>query len=259
MSTKRILIISAIGVLFIAVFVGVMLIASYMGRVSTTVQLPETVSAPVIPSEAVTDTLDRVEVNRETVQDVVATLSRPDTYSREVIIELYSESGQAVYNISVNTDGGITSLRVRPSVGEEKRIIITPETLYIWTAGDREPYSNPYYPGVHGDAARTSDEWQMMVSFEDLLAMDAGDIIDAGYIEFGGENCVYAVYLTPLFGYTGKYHISIELGLLTGAEEYDSSGALIYRMTAGECTIGESDAADFALPDGTSVVKAAEA
>ena len=49
--------------------------------------------------------------------------------------------------------------------------------------------------------------------------------------------------------------MSIEIGLLTGAEGYDETGALIYLMVTGECVVGEVDQAAFLLPDGTDLTR----
>ena len=248
MSTKRILGITVFGVLFIAAVIGIMLIASYIRRDNNAIPLPDT-QTPAFPSrETEPDTLDRVEVNRENIQEVVSSLSRPETYSRDVIIETFWEGGQAEYKITAGTARGVTSLRIVPPEGPEKRIIVTPDTFYIWYYGDRTPYI-----GLMDDAdggLKAVDEWQMLISYEDLLELDKEDIVDAGYTEFGREYCIYAEYRSPLLGYTQKYYASIDLGLIIGAEEYDETGALVYRMTSSECTIDEVDLSEFTLPDG---------
>ena len=157
-----------------------------------------------------------------------------------------------MYNVTVSVIGGATALSVSPSVGAEKRIILTQEKLYIWYSGDRAPYVSDIDP--EGDGNKSADEWQMLVSYEDLLELDKNDIIEAGYIEYGEDYCVYANCRAPLPGYTRKYYIPTDLGLLTGAEEYDENGSLVYSMKAGECFVGDADPAAFVLPDGTSVL-----
>ena len=130
-------------------------------------------------------------------------------------------------------------------------IIVTPETLYIWYAGERTPYIGR--ADSLGDDLRTSDEYQMLITYEDILNLDRRDITDAGYTQYGGEYCVFAEYRSPYLGNSVKYYVSIELGLLIAAEEYDAAGSLIYRMTAFECLF-DVDPASFLLPDGTSPV-----
>ena len=252
MSTKRILGITAFGILFIAAVIGIMLIASYVRRDNDAIPLPEA-QTPVAPSgETEPDALDRVEVGRDNIREVVASLSRPDTYSRDIIIETFWEDSRTEYNIAADTTGGITSLRIAPLNGPEKRIIVSPDMIYIWYMGDRTPYTGS--PEDAGDGYRTADEWQMLFTYEDVLELNEDDIIDAGYTEFRGEYCIYAEYRSPLLGYTREYYVSIDLGLIIGAEEYDENGALVYRMTASEYVEGEVDAQAFTLPDGTAIV-----
>ena len=253
MSFKRILGITVFGVLFIAAVIGVMLFASFLRRDTDAVLLPELQTSPEPSGESEPDALNRVEVTRETVQAVVSELSRPDTYSRDVAIETFWADGHVKHDIGISVTNGTTSLRIALPDGVEKRIIVSPDALYIWYRGDRTPYTGA--AGSLGDGHRAADEWQMLVTYEDLLLLDQDDIIEAGYTEFGGEDCIYAEYRSPLLGYTKKYYVSIELGLVTGAEEYDENGNLVYLMSAGNCVVGESDPAAFTLPDGTVLVE----
>ena len=243
---------AAVGVVFIAAVVSIVLLFSFTGHDNRTVPLPEAQAEPETPDNPAPDALIRVEVTRETVQAVVSTLARPAAYQRNLTIESFWEGGHAVYSVVVSVSEGVTALRVAPSVGSEKRIIITPDMIYIWYSGDRFPYSASI--GSERDGSRYADEWQMLVSYEDLLHLSANDIIEAGYIEYGNEYCVYASCLATLPGYTRRYYIPISLGLLTGAEEYDERGNLVYSMTAGECAIGIDDPLAFILPDGTNVL-----
>jgi len=248
MSTKRILIISIIGIVLIAAMIGILLFIQYRGHDEDLVKLPATAAPAERPGEQTPDALDRVEVDRDTIQAVVSSLSRPAVYNRVVSIVNYWQGGEAAYEIRIYVDGDITSIRTKPSAGAEKRIIITSDMLYIWYINERS-----YYAGTidsSGDGLRTSDEWQMLVTYEDILELDKNDIIDAGYVEYDGHDCIYAVYLSPLLRYTRTYYISRELGLVIAAEEHDESGELVYSMKAGECIVGESDQSVFILPDG---------
>jgi len=252
MSTKRIISTTLLGILFVIVVIGALLLASYLERDNEVIILPDTSEMPERPVQNVPDTLQRVEVTRETIQAVVSTLQRPEIYSREVVIESFWEDGQAVSVIDVSVHGGVTSLRTQTPAGVEKSIIVTPDTLYIWYRGDSTPFVGSI--DSTGDGIRTADEWQMLLTYEDILHLEQNEIIDAGYTEFEGEDCVHAVYRSPLLGYTRTYYISLTLGLVVAAREYDGIGELIYAMTAGESAIGEVDASAFMLPDGTSLI-----
>ena len=252
MSLKRIIGITVFGVLFIAVVIGIMLLISYLSRDNDAIPLPEPPTS-VEPSDVTQpDTLNRVEVTRDNIQANVSSLSRPETYTRNVRIETYWDGGKAEYLIGIAVADGVTSLQILQPSGIEKRIIITADSLYIWYKGDKVPYKGAI--GSQGDEYRTADEWQMLVTFEELLELSPNDIISAGYTEFDGQDCMFAEYLSPLLGYTRKYYVSIDIGLITGAEEYDETGALVYVMTSGECLVGEASPTAFVLPDGSNLV-----
>ena len=250
MNTKRILATTIIGILFIAALVGVMLLTPFLRRDYDAIPLPDISASSFTAGDAEPDMLTRIEVTRENIQPVISTLSRPETYSRDVIIESCWEGGKTVYNINVSVAGGVTSLSTLSSSGIEKNIIVTPDFLYIWYRGDRTPFTGSN--DSSGDDYANADEYQMLITYEDVIRLDRNYILDAGYTEYGDEECVYAEYLQPKLGYTMKCYISIELGLITGAEEYDAAGTLTYRMSAGECVF-DVDASAFMLPDGTFV------
>jgi len=253
MSTKRILVITVIGVLIIVAALSLMLLTPYLSRESDSIRLPDTPPATERPNGTGTDALDRVEVNKDTIQAVITTIERPDTYNRDIVIESFWEGGEVTYDISVSVVDGITSLRVLPPSGVDKRIIVTPDTLYIWYRGDRSPFIGE--TNSAGDGSRAADEWQMLITYEDVLRLDKNDMISAGYTEYEGVVCVYAEYRSQLLGNTMTYYISLDLGLVVAAEEYDRDGALIYSMKAGDCAIGEADPAAFILPDGTNLIE----
>ncbi|MCL2226834.1 MAG: hypothetical protein FWB97_04315 [Oscillospiraceae bacterium] len=252
MSTKRVLSITIFGLLLIATAIGAMLLFPRLNRDSAAVELPDTPMTIDRPSEAEPDALSRVEVNRDTIQAVVSTLlPRPAVYSREVIIDSFWEGGQATFAISTTVKNGNTSLHIFPPVGQEKRIIVTPDALYIWYVGDDAPFVS--LPASGGDSTRAADEWQMLATFEDILRLRQNDIVDAGFTEFDGEVSVFALYRTPGLGNLRRHYISIDLGLVVAVREYDASGMLIYAMTAGEAQVGIANPEAFTLPDGTLV------
>jgi len=251
MSTKRIMFITVIGITIIAAALSVILLVSYLNRELVEVALPDTPIATEPPAGNGADALDRVEVDRDTVQAVVSSFARPDSYSRDVRISSFWGSGHAVYTIKVSVADDMTSLQAVPQIGAEKRIIVTPDALYIWYKGDRQPFIGS--AGSSGDDSREADEWQMMITYEDILELNKHDIIDAGYTQYEGADCVFAVYLSPLLGNTTTYYVSLDIGLVIAADEHDNAGELIYSMRAGQCAVGEVDPEAFILPDGTDL------
>jgi len=252
MSTKRILGITVFGLLLIAAAIGAMLLMPFLRNDGAAIVLPDTPLPIDSPHDAQPDALDRVEVNKYTVQAIISTLERPDTYSREIVIESFWEDGQATWVVDVSVTEGITSLSVSPPVGPDKKIIVTPTALYIWHVGDRSMFIGS--PDSSGDLYRIADEWQMLFTYESILELDINDIVNADFTEIDDQLSVFVLYHSPMLNNVRTYYISLELGLILSVVEYDSSGMLIYRMTAGETFIGEITPEAFTLLDGTSLI-----
>ncbi|MCL2402262.1 MAG: hypothetical protein FWC90_06425 [Oscillospiraceae bacterium] len=251
MSTKRILGIAVFGAIFCAVAIGIMLITMFFRGDSVAFELPEMAQPAVQTPNAGDDNLIHVGVTPETVQAVIGeTLSRPETYSRDITIEsFWEDGGRAVTNIRTSVTGGATSLIVHLPDGAERRIIVAQDRLYIWYGGD-----SVFYEGPLSGGDRAADEWQMLPTYEDVLLLSTEDIIYAGFTTFNGDDAIYVVYRSPLFGFIRRYYISIELGLLIGVEAFDETGTRIYRMTAGSTMVGDADSSAFILPNGDSVL-----
>jgi len=250
MSTKRILVITIVGIFLIGAAIGVMLLTSFFRSDSSAIELPDTPISAERPNGTEPDARDRVEVAPETVQAIVSTLSRPRTYSRDIVIESFWEDGHAETYVSVSVSGGITSLRITPSVGIYRRIIVTQDAEYIWYSGDSTAFRRSF--GVDGDSGKVSDQWQMLLTFEDIFELDIGDIIAADYTDLDGEEGIYIVHRTLVLGHTRAFYISLDQGLIIAALEYDTNGVLVYRMTAGNFS-EEAEAWAFILPDGTDL------
>jgi hypothetical protein len=250
MSTKRILGIAVFGAVFCAVAIGIMLITTFFSGDSVAFELPDTAQPMTQSPNAGDDNLIRVEVTPETVQAVIGeTLFRPETYSRDITVESFWDGGRAVTNIRASVTEGITSLAMHLPEGTERRIIMAQNRLYIWHDED-----GVIYEGTLTGGSRAADEWQMIPTYEDVLLLPAEDIIYAGFTVFNDEPCIYVVYRSPLLGFIRRYYISIALGLLIGAEEFDETGARVYRMTAGAASVGEAEPSAFILPNGYSVL-----
>jgi len=139
---------------------------------------------------------------------------------------------------------------IAPSVGVYRRIIVTQDAEYIWYNGDNTAFRRSF--GAYGDSGRVSDQWQMLLTFEDIFELNIGDIIAADYTELDGEEGIYIVHRTLVLGHTRAFYISLEQGLIIAALEYDTNGALVYRMTAGSFS-EDVESGAFILPDGTDL------
>jgi hypothetical protein len=201
-----------------------------------------------LPTAAATDAVvtagapggaEAIAVTKTTVQNVIATLARPNVYSRDIMVERFWNGGNAVSNFNVAIFNKSALLKTT-SGGTEKNVIVTENATYIWYAGDREPFV------YSGEAS--SDEFSMILTYEDILSLDKSEILDAAFVTTNGVPEISVMYATGELGYVTECRVSVELGLLVEAEVYDGD-TLIYRMSASEANLDEPTA-QFRLPNG---------
>ena len=185
----------------------------------------------------------KVEVTPQTVQDVIATLARSDSYYRESTVETFWEGGSSSISVQVWVNNGWThSRQVLPS-GTVRHDLVGKDILYYWYEGSTQWQSAP----ADGQSADLS---QRLPTYERVLALDPKSITAAGYELRGEVPCVYVEVLSELSGGLERYWVSVDHGLLVAAEA-EQDGALTYRMTAYAPLPCPSDAS-FSLPDGTA-------
>ncbi len=182
-----------------------------------------------------------VEVSPETVQTVVAQLTRAGSYSRTLTVRSFWASGSVTTEIRVWARGET----VRAEIQEEgrdtvKNVLLRGAEKWIWYSDADGVYQGP---ARDGDA----DAYQTIPTYEDVLALDTDDITAAGYEDYNGEGCVYVRYRSGALGYETMCYISLESGLLMGAEIYDAD-VLVYSMTSSAPVISTPDEALFAMP-----------
>jgi hypothetical protein len=257
MSSKRVRVILLTGAVLIALVIGISLILTFGSHKTSLAELPTpgtSASANTGPdSSAQVSGLVNVTLDTGNVQDVIATLKRPASYTRKIRVENFFEDTSTVYDIdaSVTEDG--TALKI-DSKGIKKNIITAGDNLYIWYDGDKDYIVRPL--DASGDTEKISDEWQMILTYKDVLSVDKSSILDADYAEYGGENCICVKFIWGTLKYVTTCYISAESGLLTGAVQYDGS-ALVYKMSTSDYTLTASDdKSAFDLPDGKNAFSA---
>jgi hypothetical protein len=255
MSSKRVRLIFLTGIILIALIIGTSVLINAFLQDTHQIPLPET-SAYASESDgtgaAASNGLKHVLITTDNVQTVIATMKRQTSYSRHVKVESVNTTGSAVYEINSSVYNDTAALKVS-NAGINENILVTPDTLYIWYDGDKSPYERPI--NSFGDEKNTSDEYQKMMSYEDVLKIDKSSIKAADYMEHYDENCIYVQYADEPLGYITDCYISVDSGLLIGAEQYDGN-TLIYRMTTSDYKPGAPDLSVFTLPNGRNPVSA---
>lgn len=209
--------------------------------------------AVVLPSAAVSDahssdsnapttSNNLALVTPDTVQAVVSTLKPAGSYSRTIAIETSYNGGTSSSVISVWARG--TDFRiVDVSDTYIKNILILGDKVNIWYDNRSDIYSG----ALDETGSAAVDEYQRILSYQQLMEIDAGAISDAGYREFNGIYCIFAEYISGAFGYKHVLHISVETGLLIGSQIWDGD-RLIYSMTSAKPNISTPEDEVFKLP-----------
>lgn len=188
----------------------------------------------------------RVEITPETVQSVIGTLVRPQSYYRELTIETIwgeGESGTATAEMQVWVDGGFTRVETKLSTGLVQHCIVGGGSTYLWYGSDKK-----WYRAAADNFS--ADLAQRMPTYEDVLALDKKDITGTGYETLDGLSCIYVEVADEALGYLERYWIGVESGLLVSAETV-KTGTVVYRMTSHTMEVPIPQDADFTLPDGT--------
>lgn len=186
--------------------------------------------------------LTKAEVTPETVQVVIATLTRAGSYYREIVVNRFSD-GQAVESVIYTWVKGSSYRMAIELDGVMKNILVIDDSIWIWYS-DSEDY---YHGSISSGGYRDADEYMQILTYEDLMAIDPRDISNAGYISYNGVSCVFAEYRTANFGYTTRVYVSVSDGLLMGTEIYDGD-ELIYSMVSSQPDISTPSDNYFTVP-----------
>ena len=199
--------------------------------------LPEQTGA-AIPQELVL-----VEVNPQTVQSVIATLDRPESYSRSIRINTYWDGGSSTSLIRIWAKNSLVRMNVL-GMGEEKNLLLEDNTLILWYGNDTSRLFT-----YRGDDPHLADSLQRIPTYEDILTLDPSAIRDAGCATTAeGKWQIVVAAVDQDFGYLNTYYISLETGLLEAAEQWDGE-TCVYSMSAGEADLSAPDDQLFLLPE----------
>ncbi len=188
--------------------------------------------------------VNQLSVTPDTVQQVIATLQRPDSYARTVTVEQIWSGGSGTFTSSVFSLYGWTRTDTQLTDGSQRHCITDGVTSYIWYGSEKT-----FYTGSAGEFS--ADAEQAIPTYEDVLALPTEQILRAGYRSYADTECIYVE--TQLSGGITLCHwVDVVSGLLAAAEKYEGE-TLVYRMTA--TTVSDTLLEEqFVLPDGTSVL-----
>ena len=188
-----------------------------------------------------------VDVTPETVQNVIATLSRPGSYYRDITLETRWEDGSSLVQVQIWHDENLSHIRqVLPS-GAIRHDLIDESTQYYWYEGSQQ------YKTLNSDD-RSADLAQHIPTYETVLSLDQSVITNAGYEQKDTFSCILVEVSPTDPDRTERYWVSLDSGLLVAAE-MERDGTVVYQMSAnGPVTTPCPPDASFRLPDGTDLL-----
>ena len=234
------------GIVILVVLVVLLMLMSNLRR-STRVVLPDTSTTAEdseLPPEG--GELTVVEVTPETVQAAIATLHRPEAYSRSVTVEYLWGGGSSSTEMSVFVSNGWTRTDRTMADGQVRHTLTNGEGTYIWYNSESDVFSGPA-------GTISPDMEQAIPTYEDVLALPPERIAQADYRMVSDVRCIYVETAEDDWGYTQRYWVSVDTGLLVVAERLQD-GETVYRMAALAVDQTAQDEKLFTLPDGTELL-----
>ncbi len=199
--------------------------------------------------------VDGVQVDASNVLNVIAALHRPKEYTYELESTLSYHSAEDVLRIKGAVQGRRSHIQQLSESGAvEKEIIIAPSGYYAWRSGQVNPYVGTLGQGISQDGELTAfyDDASRVPTYEAVLELDPSQILEAGYVEQGGEACIYVKVENPLAGTQDSYYIAVSTGLLYRAES-EKDGMTTYSMKLTRVTVEDVPESRFQLPNGQMV------
>lgn len=182
--------------------------------------------------------VSQVVITEENVQDVIASLSRPDQYSALVHNTVfYGEGASGTLDCSLYVKNGAQRIDYQEGGVVRRSVLLWQDACYAWRAGDVTPYQ-----GARGSF--TLDSESMLPSYETVCALPKEQILAAELKELEGESCIAVSAQDGELEY--GYYISIETGLLRRASIMQGEKTL--RAVVADITIEEPADSLFVLP-----------
>ena len=202
---------------------------------------PAESSAPLAPGSAAAGQL--VAVTPETVQVVISSLRRIDSYSRSLSVQDFWSGGSRSRTLQVWVRGDNLRLNITGDDADapaQENLLVKGAEKWIWYADGDSAYHGPLLPG-------DEDAYQTLLTYEDLLQAPAENILDAGYQSFSERNCIYVRWRSGELHYVSECWIDPDTGLLMGERRYDGE-ILIYSMDSTAPDVTTPDESVFAEP-----------
>ena len=237
--------ITAVFLTLLVLVVAFMLSGSF--RRTTRVVLPQESQQggqiPGFPGDS-TDTLTVVAVAPDTVQAAIETLVRPEQYRQTVSVQQFWSGGNGTTETTAAVLAPWSRLDRQLADSRQRHILTNGETTYIGYNSEQSALRLP-------TGSITADMEQSIPTYEDVLQLPVETISAADYRTIGDQvSCIYVETAADAAGYTLRYWVSVDTGLLVAAEKL-SGQETVYRMWQTDIDLAPVFTEEFTLPDGT--------
>ena len=242
--------IAAVLIMAIALLLTMMDFSALLGEREAHIVLPdrEGEDVAVEPETYVSnlDMLQAVTVDRTNIKKLIGAMQRPEQYHIVAKTTLYHSGGQITTGADGYVSGGIHKTVVYDTQGGGTRhSLLYGEDVWIWNQS-----ASGVYSGKAGSF--TQDDSLFIPTYERLLELEDEAILSANYALYGNIYCLAIETSDPLSGNRVLYYISVEDGLLVGAQSFEGE-TLVYALTAEVLPLTEDPNTIFRLPDGTVI------
>lgn len=190
--------------------------------------------------------LEAVKIDKSNIKRLIEAMRRPDQYHISAGSTIYHSSGQSTTVTEGYVSGEISkSVTLDQSGAPKEHCILTDDKVYIWAEG-----SNTWYEGSRGGFG--VDNGLIIPTYEKILDLDEADITDADFSLYNEIYCVFVETSDPNSGYRSLYYISVDDGLLVGAQSFDGD-MLVYSLSVSVLDMPQDMNNVFRLPDGTVI------
>ena len=186
---------------------------------------------------------EALEVTPDTAQAVIATLSRPTRYRRDITVRRTWSGGAQDTPLTATVSAPWTRVDRALPDGSIRHAVTDGTVTYIWY--DDGPNMIQVPAGTV-----SADNEQIIPTYEDVLRLPRERIALADYHRIeSGIDCIY-IETAQEDSVKERYWIGVSTGLLVAAERL-VDGNSVYWMEAAEPEEPSPDA--FVLPDGTAL------
>lgn len=193
------------------------------------------------------DGINGVTITLDSVQKVIASLSRPSSYSCTIQNTVfYGSKSSTVLRRQTVRDGVCRTDELTSSGSILRSTILTGNFFYAWQNG-----SDTYYKGAAG--AFSDDAAAMLPTYETVLSLPRSDLSNVSSDNLDYEPCIVVSAKNGTNDtYHSVYYISTVTGLLKRADIFEGK-QLLRRCAVTAISVHEPDISAFRLPGGQLV------